>query len=128
MRTMNVLALLSIGLIALACASEAGHHCSGTAAQCGEASADAKASDGTDGTAASDGTDLTDGSEATDGTGIKDPDTPPGCAFDKENVGKIVGKHIDNFGALDVNQEAYYLHDNCGDDKKVVWVILSTGW
>ena len=126
MRTINALALLSIGLLALACASAGGTS--------GGATADAEAAGGTDGTDASDGTDLTDGSDgsdgsdATDGTGFKDPDTPPGCAFDEEQAGKIVGKHIANFGALDVNQEAYYLHDNCGDDKKVVWVILATGW
>ena len=50
------------------------------------------------------------------------------CGFDAEKVGKVVGAHVDNFGLKTFEGEPYWLHENCGTEKKVVWVVLSTGW
>lgn len=52
----------------------------------------------------------------------------PTCGFDPEQQGKIPGRHVKNFGLKTYENEAYWLHQNCGTDKKVVWLILATGW
>lgn len=123
MRMMQAITWAAVGLLTLACASEGGTNSATDTDKTGAANA----TDSTDQVDSTDPVDNTDDG-STDATSVKDPDTPAGCAYDAEKKGKIVGKHIDNFGALDVAQEAYYLHDNCGDEKKVVWVILATGW
>ena len=49
------------------------------------------------------------------------------CAFDKAKQGKIVGKAVKNFGLKDWTGTPHFLHDDCGK-KKLIWLILSTGW
>jgi len=55
-------------------------------------------------------------------------DTPGSCGFDAEKQGKLVGDHIKNFGVKTWEQCLHYLHQDCGGDTKVVWLVLSTGW
>jgi hypothetical protein len=61
------------------------------------------------------------------------PVTGEGCQYDVEKKGKIVGKHIKEFGLKQVfgptkeETDAYWLHANCGE-AKAVWIILATGW
>ena len=61
------------------------------------------------------------------------PERGEGCNYDIGNKGKIVGKHIKDFGLKQVfgptkaDTDAYWLHANCGQ-KKAIWIILATGW
>jgi|GEM_PF-6099120 hypothetical protein len=54
--------------------------------------------------------------------------TPGSCGYDESLKGKLVGDHIKNFGVKTWEQCAHYLHQDCGGDTKVVWLVLSTGW
>ena len=54
--------------------------------------------------------------------------TPGSCGYDESQKGKLVGDHIKNFGVKTWEQCAHYLHQDCGGDTKVVWLVLSTGW
>lgn len=51
-----------------------------------------------------------------------------GCQFDKAKQGKIVGKEVKNFGLKTYLNENYFLHDNNCGKKKIVWILLATGW
>ena len=50
------------------------------------------------------------------------------CGFDLEKQGKQVGDHVKNFGLKSWEKCAHYLHQDCGGNTKVIWLILSTGW
>jgi hypothetical protein len=50
------------------------------------------------------------------------------CLFDVESQGKDLGNHVKNFGMKTHEGCPYWMHQNCGGDKKVIWMILSTGW
>jgi len=52
----------------------------------------------------------------------------PDCNIDESNFGKKIGNTIDNITLALFTGERYDLHANCGYDKKVVWVVLGTGW
>lgn len=65
---------------------------------------------------------------------VIDPDDPgpvhTACGYDDAQRGKVVGKHIKNFGLKTWEGDSYWLHQaNCGQpETKVVWVVLATGW
>ena len=50
------------------------------------------------------------------------------CQFDTAQQGKDIGNHIKNFGMKKHDSCPYWMHQNCGTDKKVIWMILGTGW
>jgi len=50
------------------------------------------------------------------------------CAFDSAQEGKSIGKHVKNFGMLTHDNCPYWLHQDCGTETKLLWMILSTGW
>jgi hypothetical protein len=56
------------------------------------------------------------------------------CGFDAEQKGKVLNKHIKNFGLkkcldnCEECQEPHWLHQDCGTETKVIWMILATGW
>ena len=50
------------------------------------------------------------------------------CQFDDQNQGKDIGNHVKNFGMKNYEGCPYWMHQNCGTEKKVIWMILSTGW
>jgi hypothetical protein len=50
------------------------------------------------------------------------------CAFDSGQEGKSIGKHVKNFGMKTHEGCPYYLHQDCGTETKLIWMILSTGW
>ncbi len=52
----------------------------------------------------------------------------PTCEYNAELKGKDVGEHIKNFGLKMPDDTFYWMHQACGYDKKVVWVILATGY
>ncbi|MFT7623732.1 MAG: hypothetical protein ACI9WU_002915 [Myxococcota bacterium] len=129
--------LVALSIVALtgfiaACSSEGGTNSSSTGS-----------SGGTDGNASVDGTGTTDGVDNTAG-GVTDQTdggdtavnlTPieagPECGFNADQQGKILGRHIKNFGLKTYEGNPYWLHGNCGHTetpKKAVWVILATGW
>ncbi len=69
--------------------------------------------------------------ETTDGKTeeeFKPEEGGPGCQFDEAKVGNIIGKHIENYTLKTYQGDPYSLHQNCGDEQKAVWIILSTGW
>ena len=60
-----------------------------------------------------------------------EPVVGDGCLYDAEMKGKVVGKHIKNFGMkqlIDGDWQPYWLHQTCGGSAKAIWVILATGW
>ncbi len=62
-------------------------------------------------------------------TGPTEPFTlGPNCAIDESKYGKKIGDTIGNITLLTYEGERYDLHANCGHDKKVVWMVLGTGW
>lgn len=50
------------------------------------------------------------------------------CLFDTLEQGKDLGNHVKNFGMKAHDSCPYWMHQNCGTDKKVIWMILGTGW
>ncbi len=117
-----------LAIATIACSSEVAPKKDGDPAVDGEAdgNADTNADGQADGTADSNA----------DGTADSNVDPSqfdpkvggPDCGFDEDQQGKIIGKHIKNFGLKTAQKEAYWLHSSCGTDKKVVWLILGTGW
>jgi thiol-disulfide isomerase/thioredoxin len=85
--------------------------------------------DSADSTASTSGTDGADGADGADGTtgAVLPQDGTELCAFDPEKAGKDVGGSIENFGLKTYQGDAYWLHQNCGTDKKIIWIILATG-
>ncbi len=70
--------------------------------------------------------------DAGGGVDAGDPNaTGPACGFDPAKAGMKIGDHIENFPLMSLEGGEfvrYDLHRNCGKDKKVVWMILATGW
>jgi hypothetical protein len=50
------------------------------------------------------------------------------CEFDESKVGKNVGDHVKNFAMKTGEGCPYWLHQSCGTEKKVIWMLLATGW
>ena len=50
------------------------------------------------------------------------------CQFDELQQGKDLGNHVKNFAMKTTENCAYWMHQNCGTEKKVIWMILGTGW
>ena len=50
------------------------------------------------------------------------------CLYDDAEKGKLLGNHVGNFAMKTPEDCPYWMHQNCGTDKKVIWMILSTGW
>lgn len=62
-------------------------------------------------------------------TGPTEPFTlGPTCAIDPDKYGRKIGDTVNNITLLTYQGERYDLHANCGYDKKVVWLVLGTGW
>ena len=120
-----------MGMLSLGCSSSSGERAaSGDATDNGASdSADATdtAADGVDGESAADGADAGDATDGSTGAALPIDGTEL-CEFDAGNIGKEVGKSIENFGLKTYQGDAYWLHQNCGTDTKVVWMILGTGW
>jgi hypothetical protein len=61
-----------------------------------------------------------------------DPNTPvtggPNCGFDTEMEGRNLGDQIKNFGLKTYLDDPYWLHQNCDAEKKLIWIVLATGW
>jgi len=128
---MNAMMYTAAIVFALGCSSSSGSR-SGTADETtGSATAtdSADGADGADATVATSSTDGVDGLDGVDGSTAANlpQDGTELCAFDSENIGKEVGGAIENFGLKTYQGDAYWLHQNCGTDKKVIWIILATG-
>lgn len=124
MRTHSLMWIVA-ALLLVSCSSS-----SGTGGTDGTDSGDTSATDATDATdesaATGDGADGVDGADA-DAAEVLPKDGTEFCGFNADAAGKEVGASIENFGLKTYQGDAYWLHQNCGTDKKVVWIILATG-
>ena len=54
--------------------------------------------------------------------------TSPTCGFDKTKQGRTEGTHIADFELEDAFDKPHRLHDDCGTEKKAIWIVLAAGW
>jgi hypothetical protein len=63
-----------------------------------------------------------------DGVGTTIQPSGQDCDLDQEKLGKEIGDLVGNFALPDQDGQTYELYDNCGTDKKAIWIVLAAGW